>query len=924
MRMVMTEHRDKNRRRIGVRLIQSGLCTRQDLIDALDAQYALHLQGTYRPLGEILVEKKVVSEADLEKVLREIQAETLSRVGLFSSFSADDLITLLSKAQTLCVPEGALLFQEGQRGDGYYIIVEGNVRIYRQSQDGREVDLKVLGPDEGFGETQFLEDEIRTTSVRAIGSTHLIKIPTTEFQTLLHSHQEVLTRLIRIFSSRLHESNLRMTGDVSRETHSSRILQRAAITSTWDGTEQARYFEPIQKQVDVIAGSGESCFVFAEQGCDFNGMVKLLHNRSTRRDGPLLRVQADLDPDLGIKAAERGGDEEGQLRALFGSMDETGSAVLGLVSMADQGTLFIDGIESLNRAVQARLATLLSSGTFVLPGSHVECASSVRIIASCHHDPASLVARGILDQKLFEQLNPDPLKIPPLRKRKKDLKHLVEDVIHKANRRLGKSVQGLSQDAYQKIMAYEWPGNLEELETTILRGVSQCSDTILTSQDIILGLTTIQGKWSFNLLQHRPLKRLLQNRWYPHALQIGTGLGFLGVLLLAFVGGLPSRNLSLHLTWGLWEPLAVFMVLILGRVWCAFCPVGGLSHLLSTRFSFQLEVPAFMRRKAPFLSAAAIGIIIWAEVTWNLFSSPEGTALLLLVFTLLALVLGLFFRKRAWCRYVCPLGALLGLLARCSCTEFRSNQSICNNDCKEHPCVGRNSQHGCPMLEAPFALQSNQNCIVCGECIKECPEDSPRLNFRIPGFELGVVRYPTQVMNVLVPLVLGTQLFRGLFRLEPVHQLPTFPLGWAVSLVGLLVCVLMAAGGIAWAASRLFGTLVKDDIKKSQLLNYALVPLLLAYELGFHMEMFLKQGGLILPELGTMLGLSLEDPTFFVSPEAISTLQVLLILGGFAWSAALVNQIAKRHQYSGQGLTLLQRWPVKALTSVSLAMLLIS
>jgi NAD-dependent dihydropyrimidine dehydrogenase PreA subunit len=569
------------------------------------------------------------------------------------------------------------------------------------------------------------------------------------------------------------------------------------------------------------------------------------------------------------------------------------------------------------------VAAFLESGFFQLYESKVERSSSVRIIGTCQHDPQTLIKLGALEERLVSFFAPRPLRIPPLRKRKKDLKQIVDHLIRVGNRRSGKTIQGIDQAAYQRLMAHDWPGNFEELETTIVRAVSLASGDHLTSEDIFFGLKPVQGKWSLNLLQFGPLKQCLQSRLYPGLFQGVTALLFLTILFLAFWGPESGQKLVLDLTWGVWEPMAVLAALLLGRFWCAICPLRGLVLSVSRRFSLKLEPQPFIRGSGPFLSTAGIALIIWAEITWDLFSSAGGTAVLLLVLTGLGIMSGLVFRKLVWCRHLCPLGALLGLMARCSFTEMRSHHSVCNNDCQDHPCVGRHGDSGCPMLEAPFTLHSNQDCVLCGECVKLCPENSPEFNLRIPGYELGNVRFPTALMNILVPVLLGTQLFRGLVSLKSLDWIESFPGAWAVYLTGLGLCSLLAVGMISLAGSQMFGPLIKSDLKKGWLLNYALVPMLFAYELGYHLKALLIEAGWILPELGTLLDVNWDNPAFFFSRGMVDVIQTLLMVIGFAWAALLINQIARHHHASGKGLSKRGLWPMAVFCLVLLAMLII-
>jgi len=265
----------------------------------------------------------------------------------------------------------------------------------------------------------------------------------------------------------------------------------------------------------------------------------------------------------------------------------------------------------------------------------------------------------------------------------------------------------------------------------------------------------------------------------------------------------------------------------------------------------------------------------------------------------------------------------MGLLARCSWTELRSNPSVCTNDCSDHPCIDRQNNQGCPMLEAPFTITTNQDCVLCAQCIKVCPHDSPALNLRIPGYELGTVRYPSLIMNILVPVLMGTQIFRGLVSLDGLLPRGSVEQNAFISLLVLGVCTLAALGLISWAANQMLGLLVKSDLKKRWLMNYSLLPLLFVYETGFHLEMLLTKGGWVIPELTGMWGLNWGGPTFAFSPGAVLAMQTLIMVGGCIWSAILINSIAVHHQATGQKLNTVQRWPIFFLTALMLSLLVV-
>jgi|GEM_PF-2972860 len=922
----MVNFYNKHTQKIGTHLLAADLCSESQLYSALGEQEELSARGEYLPLGQILLKNQILSQKSLNSVLQDVQLSAVFDLELFQEQTPGDLQQLLRKSEFLNFPDGNLLFREGDRADAYYVIVSGKVRIYRVSREGLEIDLNILGPGNGFGELGILHSCFRSTHACTVGPVHLIRISKPEFEEFMATHPEASSKLIKTVGSWLSKSDQTVVSSVCREKKYSQLLGESAANSYQELLHSSRLFRRIKDRINDLAGNNYPCFVIGEHGTEIMGAAFLVHKSSSRHQGPFLRYQPGNAREAGNRgsATKLGTEETNQTLELFGSETGPGSPCLGLLAAADQGTLVIENIESLGSSVQQQLADFLGSDLFYPCGSQFERFSTVRIIASSEHHPQTLLESGLLDQRLCSFFEPEALEISPLRKRKRDLKSLLQLLINIGNKRTGKNIQGVDQEAYQRIMAYDWPGNLEELEATILRAVNLASGETLGSRDLLFGLEPVQGQWTLDILQYKPLRRFMQTSLYPGLFQGVFGLVFLSLFFLSFLADEVGRRLALDLTWGVWEPMVVLSVFFLGRFWCAVCPLRGAAMFINKRLGLGFEVPGFIRDYSPYFCALGIGLIIWAEITWDIFSNATGTLLLLLVFVVLAMSSSLFFRKLVWCRFLCPLGALLGLFSRCSCTEMRANQGICNNDCIDHPCVGTSNNQGCPMLEAPFTISSNQNCILCAECLKICPEDSQSINLRIPGDELGRVRYPTSVMAVLVPAVMGTQFFRGMIGLKDFAHIGLIQTHWASCLFVLGLCTLLAFALVSLAGRQIFGPLLKGDLKKGWLLVYAFVPLVFAFELGYHLEILLTRGGWIVPGLGGLLGLQWKIPTFFFSQGAVLTVQNLLLLAACVWSIALVSSIAKNHQISGHGLKYFRYWPILAITLLLSVMLFFS
>ena len=413
----------------------------------------------------------------------------------------------------------------------------------------------------------------------------------------------------------------------------------------------------------------------------------------------------------------------------------------------------VENVEHLAIRVQEKLADYLEKSWFHAVGEKDMVASNARVIATSSADLPVLVESGAFDKRLYGLLSAQTLTVPPLRKRKKDIRIIVDELVKRSNRKMAKNVRGIDEEAYKAIMGYDWPGNTEELSVVIRRGVNLARGDRLMLEDIFMSPPPVTGKFTINLLQYAPVMKLFKSRLYPRAGILVTA-PFIALLIgLGLFGAQePDRNIALILTWGLWEPMLIMSAFFAARMWCSVCPVGALSGLVRRTVGLHLKAPLFIRNHGFYFSAVGIAVIIGAESAAGMLYSPRATALLVLSIVTLAALTGFLFQRSAWCRYLCPLGSIVGTLSGCSVLELRANYGICNNTCKSHDCyTGSKGQEGCPMFEGPFSLSSNRNCVLCGTCIKICPNQSPVLNLRLPSYELWTIRRPKKASPLWVP-----------------------------------------------------------------------------------------------------------------------------------------------------------------------------
>ncbi len=918
------ENTDKKQRtpQIGAYLIERLRTARSDVDRALCAQDALRQKGTDAPLGDILAAFPGIEQTILEECLRTQRVDILGRVELFSPLPVESLQELAARLSTQIVPAGTMIFRQGDHPESYYVIVSGAVRILRRDAEGVGIVLDRRGPGEGFGEIAILTEESHSSSAETTERTSFLAIPRETFLTTVFSlHASALT-IAKILAARLS----RGYGKIMEAAESEQSFRRFL-------TDQLRRDEPmlignspvIMKligEIETLAAGKIPVLVRGEPGTEKKDAAALIHDMGRDDAGLLLFLDANLGDGTVGDALRL---ELNQTATLFGrgqnAVPFAPDRKPGQLAMAADGTVVIENVEHLAPRVQERLRRYLESGVFAPLGETEEIRSNARIIATTSADLQALAVQDRFDPRLARLLSSRILKLPPLRRRKQDLAITVEELIRRTNRALGKNTEGIDEDAAHALVNYDWPGNTEELRVVIRRAVSISRGGRLSSEDIFIGPPPVTGRYTVNLLAFEPVRRLLASKFYPAAAHFVT-IPFIVVIvgLGLFGPQLPDRNLALILTWGLWEPTLVLSALFFGRAWCSVCPIGAISTLVRRFAGRNRKVPLWIKNRGFYFTAAGIALIFWLETAVAMPLSPVATAMLVAPLVLLAGLAGFLFQRRTWCRYLCPLGGMMGIFATTSVVEMRSNYGICNSTCLKHECyAGSEDREGCPMFEGPFALSSNRTCVLCANCVKVCPNHSPVLNLRVPGYDLWTQHAPDRAFAVLTITLLGTQLFRGAEMLGALQPFRAGPFSWFGGTFLLLLGFVLFAWFFALIAGRTaFGN--RAGGQETWRIAYALLPQIFAFEAGFHLERFLVLTGQFLTVLGHQLELSRELPGWSAPLPMIRLLQTFLVLAGTAGSAVV---LAKLPVQEGESIRFSKRsWPLLILAALYLVIFL--
>ncbi len=215
--------------------------------------------------------------------------------------------------------------------------------------------------------------------------------------------------------------------------------------------------------IERAAASQISVLLLGETGVGKEMFGRRLHQRSTRAQGPFVAVNCAALPEDLIEA-ELFGVEKGAYTGAHQSRP-------GRFERAHGGTLFLDEVGELSPAAQAKLLRVLQEGEFERIGDTGTRRVDVRLICATNRDLKEAVDRGAFRADLFYRLNVYPVIVPPLRERKSDIPLLVERFIDKHSARHGKRTDGITPAALAALGAYDWPGNIRELENIIERGV---------------------------------------------------------------------------------------------------------------------------------------------------------------------------------------------------------------------------------------------------------------------------------------------------------------------------------------------------------------------------------------------------------------------------------------------------------------------
>jgi two-component system, NtrC family, response regulator GlrR len=243
--------------------------------------------------------------------------------------------------------------------------------------------------------------------------------------------------------------------------------------------------QQVLRQVAQIAVTDSTVCIYGESGTGKELIAKAIHVASRRAVGPFVAINCGAIPESLLE-----NELFGHLKGAYTGADRPKK---GFLQQAEGGTLLLDEIGELPSMLQVKFLRVLEEREFYPLGSSQSVKVNIRLIAATNQDLGKLVAQGKFREDLYYRLHVLPIFLPPLRERPGDITPLAQHFMQRFARELNKEVKGFTAEALQRLMLYEWRGNVRELANVIERAVVLTPTSMITPDLLLLGKPEVQS-----------------------------------------------------------------------------------------------------------------------------------------------------------------------------------------------------------------------------------------------------------------------------------------------------------------------------------------------------------------------------------------------------------------------------------------------
>jgi len=229
--------------------------------------------------------------------------------------------------------------------------------------------------------------------------------------------------------------------------------------------------EPLLAMLPAVSDSTSSILIRGDTGTGKEVLARTIHGLSPRKAAPFVAVNCAAIPESLLES-----ELFGYKKGAFTGADRDKP---GRFALAEGGTLFLDEIGDIPTALQVKLLRVLQEHEYEPLGGTKPVKTDIRLVTATNRDLTSLVAEGAFRRDLFYRINVIPLVLPPLRERKEDIADLASGFLASYTVRTNKKIDGFSPEVFSRFYAYDWPGNIRELENVVERMVVLANSPVI-------------------------------------------------------------------------------------------------------------------------------------------------------------------------------------------------------------------------------------------------------------------------------------------------------------------------------------------------------------------------------------------------------------------------------------------------------------
>ncbi len=857
----------------------------------------------------------------------------LRNIPEFSLLDTEHLQKIATVVNLKELKPGYVVFRENDIGDAFYIILSGEVEIFVTNEEKVEVTLLKLNAMDSFGEIGFITGKPRAASSKIVIDSKILVIRKNDFDSVMENDPFLTKTFINILGHRLKTDNERAIEQSNKKHELRQFWVESSTCEPIKLVGRSKHIIQLKEFSLKAAENNLPTLLIGEKGTGKLARAQFIFENSKRRGERYLTV--DCSAIRQISTPEGGDDNKSnevllslsQESTLFGHLQGAlpfaKTRRLGYIEVAEGGTIVIDNVEKLTVEVQKRLLAYLKTGFFSRLGSDEQIKSNTKLILTCEANIDELVNDGLFDKELYNLLTRQSMLLLPLRERQKDIHDLVDHFIEEFSKLECKNITGIAKEAMNLLLGYDWPNNMDQLKGVIRRAISMADGDKIKASDIFIGPIVTEKARGLNLLRFDPVRKFIESRFFPNPIRYIIAVVFSLMILLLLFGFYGYEKNAVLLIWAVSWPMMLIGVIFASRLFCGLCPMRTIAEKIQEKIGIKLKLPNFIKKKGPYIAVFGFAVILSVEHIVDMPYEPLVTAGLFLSILGFAMIFSFLYDRAVWCRYLCPLGQMNGVYSKLSIFEVRANTSVCNSECRTPTCYnGTEDSKGCPMYLGVFNMYTNENCLMCGQCIKNCKHRSVRLNLRFPAAELfrdyGIDSYrkgTNLAITFFIPLLIAGVLSMNFTKLFIINNIS---LGINNEVIKYIFFYLLFYGlstGLIWFGS----TLIKAGKQAESMEMFvrfacSFIPLAFAGEIANQVITFINGFGQIVPLVNLQIGgYTLNILSHQESTWSVKLLQVILIMIGTTVSIyfgkRVVRKVSQKNSHK-------EFWPVYLINAI--------